>query len=192
MPLSLNVIFCWWEVKINIAFTLNSIEMKERKRVKKRKRVNKPLVIVSLAIVIVISLYVVSYLSQLQRGSQKKLPADEYFEIFEQTVNDGEFLDPKLDEGGSYENSSRLLIFSISYKLRAVGGDAHNVVVGSWGPTENFEEFEVILNGQYGYVEQGSIRTGGGFMTKKAENGKFPFPVKLTSDEAEGTITIYL
>ena len=162
--------------------------MKRRKSIKKKRRVNRPLVILSLAIVIVISLSAVSYLNQLPRA---KKPADEYFEIFDATVNDGEFQEPSLGQGGSYENSSVLIIYSVSYKLRAVEGDAHNVVVRAWAKAD-FVDFEVISKDQSRYVEQWSSRTAGGFLTRKAENGKFPFPVKLTSDEAEGTITIYL
>jgi len=161
---------------------LNSIEMKGRKRIKKRRRVNKPLVILSLAIVIVISLSAVSYLNQLPR--EKKL-ADEYFEIFDATVNDGEFRD-----GSSYEDSTMLVIYSISYKLRAKGGDAHDVIVKSWAKAGPLD-LETILEDGYKYVEQTSVPPFG-YQSEKAENGMFPFDVRISSVEAEGTITIYL
>lgn len=168
-------------------FILNSIEMKRKKRIKKRRRVKKPLVILSVATFIVIILSAALYLGQLQGGSQKK-SADEYFEIFDATVNLGEFRDPPIGQGGSYENSSILIIKGVSFKLRAIRGDAHAVIVKSWGKAEPVD-LETILKGQWKYVEQESPY---GYLSQKAENGKFPFPVDISSREAEGTIIVYL
>jgi len=153
-----------------------------RKRRKRRK--SRKWVWILLAFIIVLGIIIVPRLFQGQSELQKK-SAEEYFEIFDATVNDGEFRD-----GSSYENSSVLIIYGISYKVRAIGGDAHDVIIQSWVMAEPVE-LVTILEGQYEYVEQSSAPPFG-YLAEKAENGMFPFEVKISSHEAEGTITIYL
>jgi hypothetical protein len=146
--------------------------------------------IIIFAFVGIIALGLYQSLSQSQTRPSKK-PAAEYFEIFEATVNDGEFEMPSVDQGGSYENSSILFIFSISYKIRAIGGDAHNVVIKSWAKAD-LVDFQVIQKDQWEYVEQTSSRPLYGYKSTKDSTGKFPFQAKIVSDEAEGTILIYM
>ncbi len=153
-----------------------------RKRRKRRK--SRKWVWILLAFIIVLSIIIVPRLFQGQYELQKK-SVEEYFEIFDATVNDGEF------RGGlTYENSSAVIIYGISYKIRAKGGDAHDVIIQSWARAEPLDLL-TILEGQYKYVEQSSAPPFG-YLTEKAENGMFPFDVKIKSAEAEGTITINL
>lgn len=158
-----------------------------RKRKKKSKRRKKITIALSLFIFcIVVAMF---WLYQNKAQSTQKKSAAEYFEIFGATVNYGEFRDPTVEEGGSYENSRVLIIYGLSFQLKAKGGDAHNVVVKSWGQAEPVP-FEVILQNQSVYVEQTSSKAAG-YLSEK-EGGKFTFKVEIRSDEAEGSIIIYL
>jgi len=155
------------------------------KRGRNRKTRKKTLGLLAILLVFVAIIAVGVY----QSRPQPKKPAAEYFEIFEATVNEGEFRDPTEDQGGSYQNSSVLIIYGISFKIRAIGGDAHNVIVASWA-TATEEYFEKIVKGQYAYYTKAATPPAG-YLSKK-EGGKFPFEVKMRSSEAEGTIKIYL
>jgi len=153
----------------------------------KKGRIRKKTLVVLTIIAVLVSIIIVgAYQSQ----PQPKKPAAEYFEIFEATVNDAEFRDPPEDQGGSYQTSSILIIYGISFKLRAKLGDAHNVVIESWTSRVPNRYYEIILKGQYGYYDESSPSPFGYFSRK--EEGKFPFKVRIRSSEAEGTITIYL
>jgi hypothetical protein len=101
-----------------------------RKERKKRRRSLKKIgvvlvVLVLFAVIIGIGVYQMQGLSQTE-----KKPAQEYFEIFEPTVDDGEFRNPSISEGGSYENSSVLVIYGLTLKIKAVGGDASSFKAG--------------------------------------------------------------
>ncbi len=157
-----------------------------RRRRQKKTRKN---TVILLAILLVFVLIIIVAVSQSPPKSKE--PADKYFEIFEATVNYGEFQDPPEDEGGSYQNSSALIIYDISFKIRAIGGDAHNVVVGSWAKVPEVY-FEEILKDQSAYYSEFSQAPFGYLSRKDKEVGKFPFEVRIRSSEAEGTITIYL
>lgn len=153
----------------------------------KKRRKSRKWTWILIAFILVLGIIVVPRLFQSLASSPKveKSRAEEYFEIFNATVNDGVFKD-----GSSYEDSSRLVIYGISFCLRTKGGDAHDVIIQSWAKAEPVD-FETILEGQYKYVEQSS-QSPFGYLSEKAENGMFPFDVKISSVEAEGTITIYL
>ena len=152
---------------------------------KRRKRRKKKVVLLAMLLVFVSIIIVAVYQSQ----PQPKKSAAEYFEIFDSTVNYGEFREPTEDEGGSYENSNVLIIYGVSFKLKAIGGTAHNVVVQSWAKADPVY-FEIIAKDQWKYVEQTSLPPAGYFSRK--EGGKFPFRVRIRSSEAEGDIIIYL
>jgi len=156
-----------------------------RGRNRKPRRKTLSLLAVLLVFVAIIALGV------YQSRPQPKKPAAEYFEIFDAGVNPDqiEFLNPTEDQGGSYENSSVMIIYGIYFKIRAIGGDAHDVIVKSWA-TAPEEYFEKIVKGQYAYYSKASNRPGGYYSEK--EGGKFPFEVGIWSWEAEGTIKIYL
>jgi len=146
--------------------------LKEKRRKKKtNKRTLVFLAIVCLFVIVI----VVSYLSQPQRPEKK--PAEEYFRIFEPTVNYGE---PR-------ENGTIWLINDISFKLQAIGGDASNVIVQSWAMAEPVELMD-IPKGESRYVNQFSSVA---YLIKMNEDGKFPMSIRITSTEADGEIIIY-
>lgn len=176
-----------WQDKLKYS-SLVIINLCGNEKAKKKSKVNKKIVIALLLIVTFSVIIALGFYQNKAQPTQKK-SAKEYFEIIEATVNDGEFRDPKVEEGGDYNTSQVLIIYSISFQLKAKGGDAHNVVVKSWGEAEP-EYFEKILKDTSVYVEQSSLRRSG-YLSRKTE-GKFPFEVKLRSDEAEGSIIIYL
>lgn len=161
--------------------------MSKRKRIKKRKKTRRTVVLLSILLVFAVILVIGLY--QLQPIPKK--PASEYFEIFEATVDDGEFRNPSIPEGGSYENSSVLIVYGLSFKLRAVGGDAHFVVVKSWA-TANPVPIDIINKGQYEFVQQYSLRPYGLMVEKDSESGKFRFTIGIKCSEAEGDITFDL
>jgi hypothetical protein len=158
---------------------------KERKKRTSHKKVSVVLaILIPLMVIIAVGMY------QLQGQGQPKKQAKDYFLIFDATVNEGEFLNPAMDQGGSYQNSSRLRVYSLSFKLKAVGGDAHSVVVKSWARADLFP-IEVIAKGEWYFVTQESPYPYGMILNKNSE-GIFQFTAKITSEEAAGEITFDL
>lgn len=139
------------------------------------------------ALFVIIVLAAVIALGVYQNKPQAKKSAAEYFEILDPALTDREYLEPSIAEGGGPETSSMLRVYGISFRLKAIGGDAHNVIVESWGEAEpvNFDE---IRKNQYGAVQQTSPHPYG--VAIEREDGKFPFPVTIFSSEAEGEIII--
>jgi hypothetical protein len=160
-----------------------------RKRRKERTSYKK--IGVVLAVLIPLTIIIVVGLYQLPTQSQTvKKQAREYFEILEPTVDNGEFLNPTVDQGGSYQNSSRLRIYGISFTLKAIGGDAHSIVVRSWAQADLFA-IEGLAKGEEKYVSQISAYPYGMIVEKNSE-GVFQWTAKITSEEAEGEITFDL
>ena len=152
--------------------------MRRKKRIKKRK-VSKSVLILSLVAGIVIIISVASYLSQQQGGFQKRT-AEEYFEILDATIDYGEYR----------EEGTALVIYAISFKIKAVEGDAHDVMVQSWARAQRYYVGE-ILKGETKAVMEMMSNPPFGYFSKKNEDGKFPMEIKITSMEADGYVTIY-
>ena len=146
-----------------------------RKR-KRRKKSNKRLVILLLVASILIILAVAAYLIQ-HNGPQdlQKKPAVEYFEVLNANVLVGDLLE---------ENTWK--ISSISFELQAIGGDAHNVIIQSWAMAEP-QELENILENESKAV---ILQSPNGQVVETNNEGMLPVIIKVTSDEAEGKITI--
>ena len=151
----------------------------KKKRRKKGTKVKKEIVVL-LVIIGVLVVAAASYLSQ-QRSREKK-PAEEYFRVFDATINDAE---PRTNDTAIV----RWIIYGISFKIQTVGGDAHDVIVQSWGKAYPVYVGD-IPKGEFRYVSQMSSRPFG-YMSKIDEDGKFPMTIRITSKEAEGAITIY-
>lgn len=152
--------------------------MKRGSRIKKRGKVRKPMIALSLAIGVIIVLSAVLYLGQLQKGIQKK-PADEYFEIIEPTV----------DHGEPVENFTKWKVRAISFTLKAVGGDAHTVIVYFEGMADALELGDFSENESKWVPVEFSEP---GYLIEINEDGKFPILMKIVSKEAAGYITILL
>jgi len=160
-------------------------------RKERRKRTSHKKIGIALAILIPVTIIIVVGIYQLQgQGQLVKKQAKDYFEIVEPTVDNGEFLDPTIDQGGSYQNSSRLRIYGISFTLKAIGGDAHSIVVKSWAQADLFA-IEALAKDQSQYVYQTSTPPFG-MIVEKNSQGIFQWTVKITSEEAEGEITFGL
>jgi len=154
--------------------------MKKKGR-RKRRKLRKE--IVGIVVTIFVVLMIALYLSQQSiRETKPKEPAENYFRIFDTTVNDA---DPITND----TVVERWIIYSISFKIQAIGGDAHNVVVKSWAKAPHWEVGD-IPEGEYRYVEQMSERPYG-MMSEVDEDGKVPMEITITSTEAEGAVIIY-
>lgn len=125
-------------------------------------------------------------------GAYQNLPesvqpptAEEYFDIIEPTIDDGELV--------RNQTSGEILavkIYAISYKVKAVIGDAHNVVAQSWSGAEP-EELGTIKEGEWAQVNQQRTPQYSPYLSEKDDQGKFPMRLRITSSEASGYITIY-
>lgn len=153
---------------------------------KKRTRINKQIVVLSVIIGAFMVAAVASYLTQSpgvekEPGVDKK-PAKEYFKVLNATID---YAEPRYNDTAiiAWE------IFDISFTLQAVGGDANNVIVQSWANAEPVELGD-IQKDHSKYVTQSSPPPFG-YLSEINENEKFPMTIRITSEEAEGKITIY-
>jgi len=162
-------------------------------RNKRRKGTSAKKIGTIVAVLLIFAVIVGIGLYQLQAQSRPfvKKQAKDYFEILEPTVNDYDYLNPTVDKGGSYENSSTLMVYSISFQLKAIGGDAHSVVVKSWAQAEMYPIVSISQNQQQ-YVQQDSSRPFGKPIYKNSTTGYFEFTIGITSEEADGDITFAL
>ena len=154
--------------------------------VKKTGR-NKSLKKTVIAAILIIAFGFIIAIGVYRNQYPAKKSAAEFFEIFDHSFLDREYREPTIAEGGGPETSNTVIVYGIKFKLKAIGGDAHNVIVEGWGEAEP-ENFDVILKDQDVTVEQMSNRPYG--IAIERENGKFPFTVKIISSEAEGEIII--
>lgn len=138
---------------------------------------NKRLIAFVLLLIFGIIIAIGFYQGQLQLLQPKK-PAEEYFELFDYGPDNCQLLN----------NGSSLMIYEIHFWIKAVGGDAHSVIAKSWANAQPEYVGDIEAN-QLKFVSQASPSFG--YISHRNSDGMYPFPVKLTSREAEGTITIY-
>jgi len=148
-----------------------------RKR-EKRKKSDKKIVILPLVAIILIvsalSIYFIHFHNP--QGVQKK-PAEEYFKVLNPTVLIGEPLG---------EDTWKLSC--ISFQLQAIGGDANNVVIKSWAMSDPQELEDIPENESKPVLLQAPDPHG--YVVTKDSEGTLPVIIAVTSDEAEGHITI--
>ena len=152
--------------------------MKKNRR-KKRTKIKREIVVL-LAIISILVVAVALYLNARARAPKK--PAEGYFSIFDNTINDAE---PRTNDTVIV----RWIIYGISFKIQAADGDAHDVIILSWAKAEPVYIGD-IPKGEWRYVSQTSSRPFG-YMSQIDEDGKVPMKIRITSKEAEGTVTIY-
>jgi len=155
---------------------------------KKNTSFGKKVAIISVFLIFVIIVALGVYQNRAQPRQPKS--AAEYFEIFDATVNDGEFRDPPVLEGGGYNTSRILIIYDVEFQLKAKGGDANSVIVKAWGKVEP-QIFDSIPKNQWVDVHFQAARPLG-YLSEKVDGKGFPLEIETRSEEAEGTITIYL
>ena len=150
-----------------------------RNKRKKKTRIKKEIVVLSVILIILV-IAIALYLSM--DGSREKKPAEEYFRVFNTTINDAE---PRTND----TVIMRWIIYGISFEIEAVGGDAHNVIVLSWAKAYPIDVGD-IPKGESRYVSMTSSRPYG-YNSIIDEEGKVPMTIRVTSTEAKGAITIY-
>lgn len=154
--------------------------VKKKKTIKKKKRIK--LNVERVLFLFIVGMFTYILLSLYLGGPQEnvpKKPADEYFEIFGTTIEDAE----------PVKNFTAWIVYGISFKLRAIEGDAHTVIVYGWAPDVKDQELGDIPKDKSMYITQISPKFG---KYVRVEDGKLPFSIRIYSTEAEGTITFYL
>lgn len=149
------------------------------KKRKKKKGVNVAAYVLLVTMSVLILTTVAFYLSRPQSPDLERKPAEDYFRVFEPTVDIAKPLNPP--------DFTQWIIYGISFKLQPVDGDAHNVIVRSWAMS-NPEEVGDIPKGEFEYV---SIEAPYGYYGEMNEDGKVPITISIYSEEAEGEITVY-
>lgn len=134
--------------------------------------------IIGVIVIFSAALYQGRYQGQPSEPEQKE--AKEYFEIINATVDWGEFR----------ENGSVLMIYQMSFSLKAVGGNATWVTV-------NHKGYYMAAPVDLGNMTKGEVKyvplklTSLGYVVKLTDKG-FPITIPVFCEEAEGDITIYL
>lgn len=151
-------------------------------------RRNKGIKKTAIALIIILALSAIIVIGIYQNQPRVKKSAAEYFLISHARLLDSEYKEPSVTEGGGANKSSILIVYGVSYRLHARGGDAHLVIVEGWA-NSNSTLFEYILKDEFAIVYQWSFRPFG-LKISRNEEGKFPFQAEIDSTEAKGTITI--
>lgn len=139
--------------------------------------------VVTFGVIIVLGIYQHRLLPQAQ--PTQKFQAAEYFEIVDATVDNA---NPKFNSTGALVAWE---MYALRYTLKAVKGDAHDVVIKSWAQAQPVY-FDVIQKGGNVTVTQTSTQTAPYLLEVQNVDGKFKFTVNLRSAEAEGKIDIWL
>jgi len=151
---------------------------KRRKKSDKKIGKEKSIVILSLvAIILIISALTIYFIQFHNPQRVQKKPAEEYFKVLDPTVLIGEPL---------RENTWKLSF--ISFQLQAIGGDANNVVIKSWAMSDPQELEDIPENESKPVLLQAPDPHG--YVVKTDSEGTLPVTIAVTSDEAEGDITI--
>ena len=91
--------------------------MKKRRKREKRRKIDKKM----MALLLVVVFFIIIVVYQTTRETPK-YSAEEYFEILEPTPG-----------GTLNEDWSHLFLYSLTFKIKAVRGDAHEVIANSAG-----------------------------------------------------------
>lgn len=150
--------------------------MRKRRKVKKRALIL--LAIVSIVIIVVV---MASYQGEQDEQGPSRPTAEEYFEIFDAIVDWPSEL---------RENDTVLVIKYLLFKVKAVGGDAHEVTVNHQGYYfADRVDLGNMTRGEVRYVE--FMIPDPGFLTTLEEEG-FPIAIPIFCEEAWGDITVYI
>jgi hypothetical protein len=150
-------------------------------RRKSRRKTNRKKLILPISVVIIIVVIAVAvYISNPLSAGRNPLPAQDYFTIENSTVDTSDFPE-------SYPN---LIIYELSFTLRAVGGDATGLVVGSIANSD-LKDLGDLAKGESVFV---NIQTGSfGYMTRFNEEYQgFRVEIPITCYEAEGKVVFYI
>lgn len=153
--------------------------VKSKRKSRRKTSIKTHILVISIVIIIAV-IAVAAYLSSPPAAVRNPLPAQDYFAIENSTVDDSDFPD-------SYPN---LIIYGLSFTLRAVGGNATSVVVGSIANSA-LKEMGDLAKGEAVYV---GIQTGSfGYRTHfDEEHQGFRVEIPISSYEAEGKVVFYI
>lgn len=153
--------------------------MTKKKKMKKKKKTGRKIAILLVLMIFVFITAFAWYLSQVQNPSSKQ-EAQDYFQVTSAAVN-------PTGREQIEENGTVWIIHAISVTFKAVGGDAHMVVVQSWAGSQP-ELIDTMLKD---VPRQVILFSSHGTAIRK-EPGGFPVTLRITSVEASGKIKFYL
>ena len=146
---------------------------KTRKRKKKKKTSSK--IAILLIVVFGFITVIVWYQSQVQNGGSRD--AQDYFEVVSAGV----------DSGRVENNGTVWILTGISLTFKAVGGDAHEVVIQSWADSDPILIGTMLKD----YPRTVGLFSSRGYATSKELDG-FPVTIRIASLEASGKFKFYL
>lgn len=149
--------------------------MKTRKKIATRRKRRKRKLIVAVTLLFFASLVVFLVLN---RGNPEEIPAEEYFSISEDDI---------VPFGFTHQNGTVLELQSVSFKLTAVKGDAHGVVISAGA--FRYETIEIINKGETRTI---NLVYSPPYYTSKLEKEGFVIELTIRSVEAKGKMTIYI
>ena len=146
---------------------------KTRKRKKKKKTSSK--IAILLIVVFGFITVIVWYQSQVQNGGSRD--AQDYFEVVSAGV----------DSGRVENNGTVYILTGISLTFKAVGGNAHEVVIQSWADSD-----PILIGTMLKDVPRTVyLLSDRGYATSKEPDG-FPVTIRIASLEASGKFKFYL
>lgn len=142
----------------------------------KRKRGKSHTKHIVASFVMIIAILIIIVTSQSNQPNQTRPPADQYLEV-QHTRSLGRF----------YNQNQTVQIMILGLKIKAVGGDAHDILIDFGGA----REYEIIPEILQGELHESQIETQG--YATDLENGFFPVTLDIRCDEAEwATVILYL
>jgi len=125
--------------------------------------------------------------SQPQTPNGNKAQAKDYFQTFNVTTDNFDIKTFR-DSNGTF-----LKMYSLMFKIKAVGGPAHQVTALGFGDADPADSNPFNLTqGGYGFVELRVSTSLAPVSSELVPGQGFPFTVYVSSIEAEGEITVYL
>ncbi|RLI40442.1 hypothetical protein DRO69_12865 [Candidatus Bathyarchaeota archaeon] len=146
----------------------------QHRKIRKKRKMTKMIEFSILALILIV-IVVIAVFTLSQR--KEKVPADQYFEIINPTVDYWR---------RAPEDPNALFIQGISFTLKAVGGDAHSIIVNvKKGLAEPVLIPELQKNETYW------VQVIFKYDVLKYGNETVEIPVEIICDEAEGIINLY-
>jgi hypothetical protein len=144
----------------------------------KRKKTSKTKWVVAIALVAFASVLTASLLTYRGQPSPPKKTPDQYFSFTGLTAE------------GTNVSSTIVKISTLYFNITATGGDAHhlNIFPPGMGDVQDYPAYDEAPNGTAFPVQ---LAFPNPVLSRETAQG-FPIDIKLFSEEAEGTITLYI
>jgi hypothetical protein len=141
---------------------------------KKTKKKSRKKAILLIVIIFVVIAAIGIYQNQVQSSP---IAAQDYFQIIQAGVINADVK----------ENNTLWIVYGINVQFKAVKGDAHEVVVQSWGGSEAAGIGTMLKDVPKGF----DMTSKYGVAIRRQPEG-FPVTIKITSLEASGSVKFYL